>query len=486
MSWGRGDLRQRGFQETNIVQIVKPITKYAVMIENAENIRYYLEKSIYIAMSGRKGPVLLDIPMNIQRANVLENTLLSFFSSKEFYDNKNIKNLLYKKELEKTNHVVNMIENSNRPVILIEGGIRLSNSVLELKRLIEILKIPIVSSMMGRDGFIGDDSLYFGFIGTYGNRYANFALANSDLIIVLGSRLTSRQTGTDVSKFATEAKIIHVDIDINELEKFSNRSLSINCNLKLFLENIIVRLSQNNINKSFSNWLETLKSWKIRYPSYPTQKTADNIDPNEFINYISEIILDKSVICLDVGQNPVWVNQSFKKKTNQRILNSGGMGAIGFALPSAIGAYYENNNFQIIAICGDGGIQVNIQELQTISRENIPIKIFILNNRTLGMIRHFQEMYFDSNYYGTLIGYSSLDFSKIAYAYNTEYFKIESIDNISSIKSNIYKEKPIIFDVILNNITYVYPKLAIGKPIEDQEPLLNREEFENIMSLKYQ
>lgn len=466
------EIRQVGFQETDIVSIVKPITKYAIMITDANQIRYQLEKAIYLSKTGRKGPVLVDVPMDIQRTEIDSDNLVSFYDSSEYKNQQSLRG--YNLHIEE---VLELIKSSKRPVILAGGGVRLSGASEELSNLAKYTGIPIVTTLMGLDCINNDNASYIGFMGTYGNRYSNLTVANSDLLIVLGSRLTSRQTSPMVDSFAREAKIVRVDIDKNELNLKLKEDISIEADIKEFL--ICLNRQIQNLKKDldFQMWRDKINSFVKQYPSYPTQKDINKLDPNEFMNNLSDILNKNSIICLDVGQNQIWAAQSLKLKGKQRLLNSGGMGAMGFALPAAIGAYMASPNSNIVVIAGDGGIQMNIQELQTIVREGIPVKIIIMNNNSLGMIRHFQEMYFDSKYCGTIQGYSTPDFIKIGSAYNIDTIKITDENQIEQLIEVIKDEKSYIIEVELKNRTYVIPKLAMGKPIEDQDPLVDRDEL---------
>ena len=469
-------IRQEGFQETDIVSIVKPITKYSAMITEAEKIKYYLEKALYAAKSGRPGPVLLDLPMNIQRAEVNPDELTGFYSTEEY--KKQIKAHMNKEDIDK---LIDLMKESNRPVILAGGGIRLANASRELEKLIELTGIPVVTTLMGIDCINHENKYHIGFMGAYGNRYSNLAVANCDLLIVLGSRLISRQTSTIIDSFAREAKIVHIDVDKNELNIKVKEDLSVECDLKLFINRLNQCLRKSNHKFDFSSWIDRVTNYKNIYPSYPTQKSINQLDPNEFMNIISEMLNENSIICLDIGQNQIWASQSLKLKKNQRLLNAGGMGAMGFALPAAIGAWAARPNLKIIAIAGDGGIQMNIQELQTVAREKIPVKIIVMNNKALGMIRHFQEMYFDANYYGTIEGYAAPDFIKISEAYGIKALKITDENQLVELKEKLNDDESYFIEVELKNMTYVIPKLGMGRPIEDQEPLLDRKELEDNM-----
>ena len=470
------EIRQEGFQETDIVSIIKPITKYAVMITDSKKIKFCLEKSFYLAKEGRSGPVLLDIPMNIQRSEVNPCDLVSFYESEEYKTKKRLK-----VNIEDVSNLIEVIRKSERPVILAGGGIRLAKAERKLEKLIDITGIPVVSTLMGIDCLNHEHKCYVGYMGAYGTRYSNLAVANCDLLIVLGSRLTTRQTSAITDSFAREAKIVHVDIDKNELNTKVREDLSIECDLNSFIDKLNQYLINSHYEFNFSYWTDKINSYKKMYPSYQIQNNINEIDPNGFMNKISEMIHPNSIISLDIGQNQIWASQSLKLKKNQRLLNAGGMGPMGFGLPAAIGAWYAMPNYKIVTITGDGGIQMNIQELQTIAREKIPIKIIIMNNKALGMIRHFQEMYFESNYYGTIEGYSAPNFMKISEAYGIKSLKISNENQINELKEKLNDDQSYVIEVELKNITYVVPKLGMGRPIEDQEPLLGRKQLEENM-----
>ncbi|PUE64462.1 thiamine pyrophosphate-binding protein [Arcobacter caeni] len=466
-------VRQIGFQETDIVSIVKPITKYAVMINNISELRYELEKAYYLSQNGRKGPVLVDIPMDIQRNEVDINTLDSFVGSDEY------------KELEKANvdtqieEVIKSLNNSKRPVILIGGGVRLSNAQNELLNWLELTRIPVVYSLMGKDA-ISDEYMYnMGLIGSYGNRYGNLTLANSDLILVLGSRLDTRQTGTNLETFAREAKIIQVDIDKNELGSKINVDIAINSDIAVFIN----ELNKERIEINISDWLKTLEVYKNEFSSI--EGIDKNIKvPNLIISKISNYLTNE-VIAVDVGQHQMWTAQSLNIKQSQQVLFSGGMGAMGFSLPSAIGACIASEK-RVVVIAGDGGIQMNIQELEVIKRRNLPIKIFVLNNQNLGMVRQFQELYFDKKYSGTVDDYSVPNLVEIAKAYGLNGRNIDDLNNIDDELKDIFStNRPELINIILDKkMTSVEPKLIVNKPIEDMHPFISKEKLHSLMIVK--
>ena len=467
-------VRQIGFQETDIVSIIKPIVKYAVMVDKAEDIRYELEKAYYLSQEGRKGPVLVDIPMNIQRTEVDISSLKSFFDSNEYFELEN-----NKKEKNNVDEVINLLKESKRPIVLIGGGVRLSNANVELLNYVEKYSIPVVYSLMGKDAISEDYKYNLGLIGSYGNRYGNLALANSDLILVLGSRLDTRQTGTSLDTFAREAKIIQVDVDKNELGSKIKIDIEINSDVKDF----IATLNKYEINIDITEWLKKLKEYKNKFSS--TVGFDNNLKiPNYVVSIISKYLQDED-ICVDVGQHQMWTAQSLNIKATQRVLFSGGMGAMGFALPASIGACIGSNK-RTVVIAGDGGIQMNIQELEVINRRKLPIKIFVLNNKNLGMVRQFQELYFDKKYLGTIDDYSVPNFVDITKAYGIKARKIDNISKLEiELKDIFSSNEPELINIELPvEMTTVEPKLIVNKPIEDMHPFISKDELSSLMIIK--
>ncbi len=456
-------VRQKGFQETDIISMINEVTKFSVYVEKPEDIKYMLEKAYIVSLEGRPGPVLLDIPMNILRADIDPLKLKGYENNNQEDTQINIEDILLK------------ISQAKRPCILIGAGVKISGAVEAFRELAEKLKIPVVSSMLAFDVLSHDDEFNYGFIGAYGNRHSNFIIAKSDLVISLGSRMDVRQVGGRKEGFAVNATLIRVDIDPGELtNKIKDNEIQLITDVKDFIIELSRKIS-NDIGK-YSDWINICSEIKEKL------QNTDKKEPNNYIEKISENIPDNTVVTTDVGQNQVWVAQSFKTKPNQKILFSGGHGAMGYSLPAAIGAYY-GSKLPVISFNGDGGIQMNVQELQFVSREKLPIKIVIMNNNALGMIRHFQEMYFESNYTQTVkgYGYSTPDFELIAKSYGLGY---ERICDIEDIKAEMFNNnQPIIIDVQLKGNTYVFPKLEYGKPNQDQEPLIDRELYNYLMQL---
>lgn len=455
-------VRQKGFQETDIVALVRPVTKYASYLENPDNIRKELEKAWYIANEGRKGPVVLDIPMNVLRSEV-EIGEIAGYEPKSGQSENTL-----------TEETLKILKNAKRPVLLVGAGAKGESARRLVKDFVEKYEIPTVTSMLAFDVLEHDNRFHYGFIGAYGKRTANFIVAKCDTLIAIGSRMDVRQVGAKKENFAPNAVLVRVDIDDGELSsKMKENELQIKCHAEVFLQEL---LNCGIEVKRDSAWIKVCDEIKCQLGE------ADDREPNLLIRRISQKIMKNAVITTDVGQNQVWIAQSFDVKEGQKVLFSGGHGAMGYSLPAAIGAHYAKKQ-KVISFNGDGGIQMNIQELQFVARERLPITIVILNNHALGMIRHFQEMYFSESYYQTVqeAGYSVPDFGRLAAAYDLAYTRIEEEQAVDCVNWNA--DFPQIVEVILSDKTYVFPKLEFGKPNQDQEPLIDRELYKKLMKL---
>jgi acetolactate synthase-1/2/3 large subunit len=474
-------VRQVGFQETDIVSMAKPITKFAYRIKTLEEIPFILEKAYQISVSGRPGPVLIDIPMNFQRQKIILNLK---------------KNKLIKKETKHSDlkylKLIKLIKKSKRPSIILGGAIRISNSITKIERLLKEFDIPILTTWSGLDSIGYDHKNYIGTIGVYGNRAANFTVQNSDLVLNIGSRLDTRITGGKPNTFAREAKIISVDIDKNEL--FKNRGLknydTFNCDLNIFLEKFIKILSKKtNSPISKPEWMKKTMLWKKKYPTL-SKKDIDQkkyVNPYFFIDSLSKELKKDDIVIADDGAHLTWAVQAFKIKYGQRFFSAWGNSPMGYAFPAAIGASIAKNRKKIICLDGDGSIQMNLQELHTLKKLNLPIKIFVLNNNGYGIIKQFQEIYLGKRYEATVEkkGVSNPNFEKICKAFGIKYIQIKNHKNLKSILKKVISSKSGIFvDVLIKPDQKIVPKLEFGRPIEDLSPKLSDKDFEEEMVVK--
>jgi acetolactate synthase-1/2/3 large subunit len=452
--------RQIGFQETDIVSMAKPITKAAYAIKTAKEVPYIFEEAYRIAISDRPGPVLIDVPMNIQNEEVEIPVLKVIDSISE--KNTTIQQTFFQDYL-------SALRNSKRPLILAGRGIRASGTVEQFHKFLQKYEIPVVTSLLGFDILPYTHAQRIGFIGTYGNRWANYALGSCDLLLVLGSRLDLRQTGSDFISFQKDKLIYHVDIESAELNNRITGCLTLKTNLSDFFWQID---SSGPIYKPPSEWITNIEEKKQVRLDTNELENISGINPNVFIHKLSKASNKANVFTSDVGNNQMWSAQSLELNVNQLFLTSGGMGAMGYSLPAAIGASITLGSIPVVAISGDGGFQINIQELQTIHRNRVPIKMVILNNHCLGMIRQFQDAYFDSCYQSTVWGYNAPDFKKVALAYGIESHSIMLPEEIETGLTKLWKDpsQPFVLEVSIDIHTNVIPKIRFGSPLTNMEP----------------
>ncbi|MBP1995595.1 thiamine pyrophosphate-binding protein [Paenibacillus eucommiae] len=477
-------LRQVGFQETDIVSIARPITKYAVIVTDPSNIRYQLEKAVYLAQTGRPGPVLLDIPMDVQRSEIEPDQLESFYESEEYLA-ANLQTSKCNWNEETFSEISSLLSASKRPLVLVGGGVRTAGAEAELLKFIDHTGIPVVTSLLGIDALPHQHPSFLGLIGSYGNRYSNLALANCDFLLILGSRLDSRQTGTRPQRFSRASRKVHVDIDVHELNAKVHVDMALQGDVRSFLQQFNNHLLQTMPQeRDDSTWYSILHEYCHRFPDTPPSDSSPTIHPNRFMKLLSRHCTSEQMICLDVGQHQMWASQSFRLKAGQRLFNSGGMGAMGFALPAAIGAAMASGR-EIIVIAGDGGFQVNIQELETIRHHNLPIKMFVMDNNNLGMVRQFQDLYFQGRRQSSSKGYSCPDLSKVAEAYGIPSLSIHTWEEAErQIQAAMDHSGPLLIHIKLQEDTVVTPKLVVNRPIEDMFPHLEEQELKKLMVIE--
>jgi len=456
---GEKATRQIGFQETDIVSIVRPITKAAYAVNEANQIPHILEEAWSIAIEGRPGPVLIDIPMNLQKDEITDienrNRTGNIAQSTD-------KTQLFLNELTHTLKIY------KKPLVLAGHGIRLANETDRFIEFIEKYDLPVVCSLHGLDAIPFNHPKRIGFIGTYGNRWANYAMGTCDLLLVLGSRLDLRQTGSDIDSFSKDKQIFHVDIDNAELNNRFSGCNTLNAGLTDFFN--LANLSKNSVRNN-KEWVSEIEQKKQQLTDTAELKNIKGINPNIFIHLLSQYSKQAKAFITDVGNNQMWTAQSLELTASQRFLSSGGMGAMGYSLPAAIGASFALGKAPVVCIAGDGGFQINIQELQTIRRNNLPVKIVIINNHCLGMIRQFQDAYFDSCYQSTVNGYSTPDFEKVANAYEIEATTISTPEDMHNGLIRLWEkpDQPFLLNVSLDIHTNVYPKMMFGNSITNME-----------------
>jgi acetolactate synthase-1/2/3 large subunit len=478
--------RQLGHQEVDIVNMVSGITKYAFLIQDPKSIKYHLNKAIVLALTGRQGPCWIDVPIDIQSMMINENELDDYLS--DFSINTPLINTdIYEK-------IVSLIFKSKRPVFYIGSGIHNSNTINLFFELAEITGIPIVTAWNSNDLIPDDHPQYVGRPGTIGNRTGNFVVQNSDLLIVLGSRLHILQVSYNWKSFAPRAIKIGVDIDNSELNKPTcNFDYKINQDLAEFIPNLLKLLKKSSLKFNFTDWLKWGKDRLIKYPVCLPEywNITKNVNPYCFIDELSNYSKEGEIIICGNGTACVVTFQGIKVKSNQRIFHNAGCQSMGYDLPAVIGAFNSKMfKDRIICITGDGSIMMNLQELQTISGMNIPVQIFILNNEGYHSIRQTQNNYFKDNIIGCGVdsGLTFPNFKKIANAFDLKYFSISNHTELKNSLNNIMNNNSFICEVKIDLNQEFSPKLVskmqidgsmITPPLEDMWPFLSKEELQN-------
>ena len=483
-------IRQVGVQEADIVSIVRSITKYAVMIEHAEDVLYHLEKAFYLAKNGRPGPVWLDIPMDIQSAEIDKECLKHFMPAE-------LKPVKTEAGIKEISGLLEDLKRAERPVILAGHGVRLAGAVEELSEFTHKYHIPVVFSRLGTDLMPTMDDLNIGRIGNKGTRAGNFALQNADLVIAIGSRLSVSSTGQEYEYFAREAKVVVVDID--KYEHLKN-TVHVEQIIQADAKDVLQKLLQKPQNMDYSGWASKCLEWKNKYPACLPEYYADDsqgINMYLFVEELSKYFKKDSVVVTDAGSAVYVPPQAIKTSTReQRYITSGAQAEMGFTLPAAIGVCVARGSGEVLAITGDGSLQMNIQELQTLVYHNYPVKLFIWNNDGYLSIRATQNKFFEGRFIGTdsTSGVSFPDIRKLAEAYGIAYYKMDTIQDIQSkLPKVLESDGPVLCDVKIIRDQEVIPSVSSKKlpsgelvsvPIEDMYPFLPREEFYKNMIVK--
>jgi acetolactate synthase-1/2/3 large subunit len=479
-------LRQFGVQEVDVVPLVKNLTKYAIMVTEPHAIAYHLEKAVYLAKSGRPAPVWLDIPMNVQGAEIDEKELIHFYA--EFMPVS--KEAPTEAEISK---VRELLLKASRPIVIAGQGIALSGATKEFERFIEHENIPFVVSGLGLGVLPTNHPLFVGRIGNKGDRAGNFAMQNSDLVIAIGSRLSVSSLGQNYEAFAREAKVVVIDIDPTEHQKKTIRiDLFINADAKKFFEQYKTRgwfqFSQK--------WVGKCQEWKAKWATFkPEYAKEKKINLYHFVNTLSEIMPKDAVVVSDAGSAFFVPHQALQLKRGQRYIPTGGQLDMGFTLPASIGASIAKRG-EVIGITGDGSFQLNIQELQSIVHYKLPIKLFVWNNNGYLTIRNTQKRFFEGRFIGTdcSCGISFPSVRKIANAYGIRYFKLQDSRNLKrDMKKVLDYQGAVVCEVMCNPNQQIVPCVVsvrkedgtmVSKPLEDMFPFLDRKEFLKEMIVK--
>jgi len=441
------------FQESDITGITMPITKHNYLVKDTADLGRVVKEAFYIAGTGRPGPVLIDIPKDVSTKVIKEPPV----PEKVILRGYNPTYRGHKRQVEKA---LQLITAAERPVIYAGGGVILSNASAELVDFATQLGIPITTTLMGIGCIPGDHPLNLGMLGMHGTEYANFAITESDVLFSIGVRFDDRVTGkTDT--FAPHAKIIHIDIDPAEIGKNKRVDVPVVGDVKVILQDMISMLKKNGFRDT---WLKKIKHWKQHHPLKCPQD--GRLHPQFVIRQMSELLGGDAIIVSEVGQNQMWTAQHYCFKNPRTWITSGGLGTMGYGLPAAMGAHFARPDLPVFDVAGDGSIQMNIQEFGTISHNKIPVKIAILNNRFLGMVRQWQELFYDRRYSFTEL--PPVEFVKIANAYGIEGVKVESPDEVMpALKSAIDCDGPFVMDFRIEREENVFPMVPAGAAINE-------------------
>lgn len=440
-------IRSLGTAELNIIPVVRPLTKYAEMINDPNSIRYHMEKAYYLAISGRPGPVWIDVPMDVQYAKIKPNKLRSFSSpSDKFYP---------KADLEvKIEKAVNLFAKAKKPIIVGGHGIRQGKAIDEFKRLINILKVPVVLTRLGIDLLPYSNPYNMGMGGMRGRRFSDVVMKEADMILALGTRLAIPFIGENLEKFDKNAPIVAVDIELGELEKPGiHIDVPIHCDVKTFLNELLLKIEGVKLT-SRKSWLLKSQKLKKEYPTVTPSMKKNPIDLYYFMSRIDANSTEKNILVTDAGFNYHAAGQTWQFEKNQREIVSATFGAMGLGIPLAIGASIAENGKQVLAVTGDGSLELNIQELKTMSYYNLNIKLFVINNGGYASMRRWQDTFFEGRRIGSddNTGAQTLNLKKVADAFGLSYEIIERWEDIESkIKLVISNKKPIFVEVICDD-----------------------------------
>ncbi len=462
-------VRQQGFQEMDVVSVVSPITKYSVLLDDADKVKYEFEKAIHIATHGRKGPVMIDLPMDISRAEIDVSGQRGYVPEEE---------TLLDLDMESFR---SLVESAERPMFLVGGGCQGAGVKAELDALLRQTGIPVVTSLMGR-GLI-DETFphYIGMIGSYGNRSANMAVARADLLIALGSRLDTRQTGAMYQSFLRNGTVIHVDIDENELDgnRLENR-VKVHADVAQFVRAMKEAHFQYRDYTEWNGWIKTIKQHFGQEAEI--ERFVDNKAPYRILQDLNKITRKDDIVTADIGQNQMWAAQTLQMKKGMKFVTSGGLAPMGFSLPVAIGMAFARPDKRVFCLTGDGGLNMALQSLGVIAQYGLNIKVIVLNNAALGMITQFQHLYFQDRMFGTTAegGYINPDFAALATAFGLPY--IETSGGLPDHWENA--DKPVLVNCLIEGRTTVSPKLEYNSPIDKPSPQLDAGEFDRFMGTR--
>jgi len=446
------------FQEVDIVGITMPCTKHSFLVKDTNDLVRCVSQAFHLARTGRPGPVVVDLPKDVMQASA-EFTYPNQVRIEGYQPN-------YEPHLGQLRKAFEMILASERPVIYGGGGIIAAGASQELAEFARRLRLPVTMTLMGLGGFPGYDPLWLGMLGMHGTYQANMAVGHCDLLLAIGARFDDRVTGK-VAEFAPKAKVIHIDIDPSSIQKNVKVDVPVVGDCKAALKKLIYLLDEMNghdWSEARAEWLGTIEEWKASRPLTYFQDPDGAIKPQYVVDAIHRLTGGDAIIATEVGQNQMWAAQYYHVKSPNSFLSSGGLGCMGYGLPAAIGGQLARPDRQVINIAGDGSIQMNIQELATAVHYNVPVKIAILNNGYLGMVRQWQQLFKDRRYAYTDI--TAPDFVRLAEAYGAVGIRDTRPDEVEpAIRQALAIDRTVVMDFVVEREENVYPMVPVGEPI---------------------
>ncbi|WP_127069603.1 acetolactate synthase large subunit [Bacillus velezensis] len=443
------------FQEADILGITMPITKHSYQVRRPEDLPRVIKEAFHIATTGRPGPVLIDIPKDV-----------AAFEGEFRYDHEI--SLPGYQPVKEPNYLqirklVEAVSSAKKPVILAGAGVLHGKASEDLKNYAEQQQIPVAHTLLGLGGFPADHSLFLGMAGMHGTYTANMALYHCDLLISIGARFDDRVTG-NLKHFAKSAKVAHIDIDPAEIGKIIETQIPVVGDSKIVLQEL---LKQNGKQGQTEEWKQQLSEWKEEYPLWYTDNREEGLKPQKLIEYIHQFTNGEAIVATDVGQHQMWAAQFYPFRKADKWVTSGGLGTMGFGLPAAIGAQLADRNATVVAILGDGGFQMTLQELDVIRQLNLPVKVVILNNECLGMVRQWQEIFYEERYSESKFS-AQPDFVKLSEAYGIKGVRISSEEEAEEeLKKALSSKEPAVIDVRVAKSEKVFPMIAPGKGLHE-------------------
>lgn len=457
----RGVIGTDSFQESDIFGITMPVVKHSYLLKSVDDLARTFREAFHIARTGRPGPVLIDIPSDIASEEVE-------FRYPEKVDIPSYKPT-YVGNARQVKAAVARIEAARRPVLYAGGGVISSGAGEELVALAELMRVPVVTTLMGKGGMPASHPLNLGAVGMHGSKYANRALNESDLIIAAGARFSDRVTGR-LDRFAPHADVIHIDIDPAEIGKVRAVQVPIVGDLKGVLADIVAQLRKGGYEPRTGEWLATIAEWKERWPLFepPSDDQAGEIVPEAVMKRLSSLLDPKaSIVVTEVGQHQMWAAQYIDRELPRTFLTSGGLGTMGFGFPAAIGAAIGRPGAQVVCVAGDGSFQMNLQEMATAAAHGVPVKVLLVDNRCLGMVHQWQKLFCDGRYAATLLD-DVPDFMLLAQAYGWQGERVERPEQVpAALERMLASEGPYLLDVAVSRDQDVYPMVAPGSGLED-------------------